>query len=555
MAETELERLMLRIDVDVERMRRELGKVEKRTLTFRDKLNKAVDKIRKRFNRLGNSIANVGRKLSLAGTVAAAGIGVMVAQSLKATDRIGKLSKTLGISTRDLAGFKLAADLGGTSLDTFARAARQVSKNVFDFVIRDTGEAKDAFEALGITVQDLRPIMNDQTALLGLIADRFNQLEDGAVKTALAVKIFGGRAAELLPALRGGSDALLGYRAEAERLGAALSTEAVEGVEKANDAFTRLKTLFLGVRDQITAALAPALEALATFLTETLVGAIQESGGSVDKWARGIVQNVLNMLRTAIEAVGKFTIDALKLGDDVVEAFGGDLVSTETTERIARFTTRASDLFQMLADKAAAAGDAIETGIIEGGEGFDQLGKAADEVSDRITEGLKPAVDDFGKSTGAVLDSLSIDFTDLFTDGKRGFKNLADEALRQLARIAKSKLFDALEAIDPTGITSVFRNLFQRRSGGGLPPGVPALVGEAGPELIQSRSPARVLNASDTRRAMSAGQPNVTVNVTNNFSTDLQTVQQQVAQATAVMGQTVQRQVLDLLTNPGIATV
>ena len=36
-------------------------------------------------------------------------------------------------------------------MQTFAKAARNVAKNVFDFMVRGVGEAVDAFEALDIT--------------------------------------------------------------------------------------------------------------------------------------------------------------------------------------------------------------------------------------------------------------------------------------------------------------------------------------------------------------------------------------------------------------------
>ena len=55
----------------------------------------------------------------------------------------------------------------------------------------------------------LTPIMNDQTAILCLVADRMNAMEDGVAK------LLGGRAAELLPALAGGNEALLKARAGA----------------------------------------------------------------------------------------------------------------------------------------------------------------------------------------------------------------------------------------------------------------------------------------------------------------------------------------------------
>jgi len=236
------------------------------------------------------------------------GIGLLIRASLKAIDTIGKLSKTYGIATKDLRTFELAAALGGSSLATFAKAAKLVSKNVFDFVITGSGEATDAFEFLGITVEQLDPIMNDQVAVLGLIADRMNLLEDGSIKTALAYDLLGGRALELLPVLRGGSKEFEKIRREAELFGIALDEKTVQAVEAANDAMTRLKFVFIGLRDQTTAALSPALEELVDILREVVLEAANSRGG-----IRSLGQTLARILLTAVKSVGVAMIELVNL--------------------------------------------------------------------------------------------------------------------------------------------------------------------------------------------------------------------------------------------------
>lgn len=294
---------------------------------------KATDRTKGVFRAVKRSLAGISKSLfsfktAIGLAAGAAGLGLLITKSLQATDRIGKLSKTYGIATKQLGAFNLAAKLGGTNLETFARAARNVSKNVFDFVVRDTGEAKDAFVALGISAEDLKPIMNDNVALIGRIADEFNKMEDGAIKTALAVKLLGGRAVELLPALAGGSEGFARIALEADRFGIALSTRAVRNVEKANDEFTRLTSVFKGLTDQTVAALSPAFSALFTNIRNFILE-LADSQGGIEQFAQNIAVKILGVARSAIDG-----LERLKDATASLRSFLG--LATEDEKRLTR---------------------------------------------------------------------------------------------------------------------------------------------------------------------------------------------------------------------------
>ena len=57
---------------------------------------------------------------------------------LKSIDNIGKLSRTLGLTTEQLGTLQHMANLSGTSLDTFARSVRILDKGALDFVSKGT---------------------------------------------------------------------------------------------------------------------------------------------------------------------------------------------------------------------------------------------------------------------------------------------------------------------------------------------------------------------------------------------------------------------------------
>ncbi len=353
-------------------------------------------RVRRSMRRIGSAVRRAARAFaSFRGAVAAvagvAGLGLLVRASLRATDRIGKLSRTFGIATRDLAAFRLAADLGGTSLDTFARAARTLAKNTFDFVDRGIGEAKDAFEALGLTAADVEPVMNDHVRLMGLVADRLNAMEDGAVKTALAYKLFGGRAIEILPALEGGAKALEGYRDEAERLGIAMSTRAVRGVEAANDAVTRLFTLFRGVRDQVVAALAPAIETLANFITNELVAAIKTSGGTVESWAGSVAVSILATIKQVMIGIERFANRAIKLANDVRRAFGMDPIEFRVVMPTATIDAMIAAI-RRWGEVGATAAERVEAGMEDAKGAIEGVNTAAADAGGAFARFAEDAI-------------------------------------------------------------------------------------------------------------------------------------------------------------------
>ncbi len=279
-------------------------------ISAEDKTKIALMSVRRRMRSLRKTVFSL--KTSVIGLSGIGGFGLLIKSSLSSIDVIGKMSKTYGIATEELAAFKIAAELGGSSLQTFAKAAKQVSKNTFDFVVKGTSEAKTSFETLGITVEDLKPIMNDNVALIGLIADGLNKLDDGAIKTALAYELLGGRALELLPALSGGTEQLKKYREEAVLFGTALSKDAVLGVEKTNDSISRLGFLFKGLRDQTVAALAPAIKSAVDNFRDWILE-IAEAEGGVKSFAQSMAVSILRAIKVVIAGLRAFldNIDAL----------------------------------------------------------------------------------------------------------------------------------------------------------------------------------------------------------------------------------------------------
>lgn len=104
-------------------------------------------------------------------------------------------------------------------------------------------------------------------------------MEDGALKTSLAVQLFGKSGADLIPLLNSGRDGLAAMANESDRLGATISTKSAKAAEKFNDTLTTVGQVLQGVVNQVMEAALPAIQSLANTLASPEFAAAAQSLG------------------------------------------------------------------------------------------------------------------------------------------------------------------------------------------------------------------------------------------------------------------------------------
>ena len=187
-------------------------------------------------------------------------------------DNASKLAARLGMTYGEFAGLSLAADLAGVSMDTIGKAS-QKAEIAFAKAAGGSKVATAAFAGLGLSVEEL----NGMSA-----ADRFEAIASAIAaiptegqRAEAAVQLFGKAGSELLPLFAGGAEGIKQARAEADRLGLALTTTQGREVEKMNDSFTMVGKTIEGVVQQVTAFLAPAV----TKISNAFVKMVGDIGG------------------------------------------------------------------------------------------------------------------------------------------------------------------------------------------------------------------------------------------------------------------------------------
>jgi len=288
-------------------------------INAKDKTKRAFGTLKRGLKGVSKAIFNM--KTGLAAAAGVAGLGLIIRNSLISIDKIGKLSRQIFIGTEELSAFRLAASLGGTSLEAFAKGARTMAVGINDWLVKGTGIAKDAFEQLNITQDDLRATNGDLMAQFELVADALQNVKNEGDKTAIAYKLFGGRNIELLTAMEAGTAGMVAMGKEAKRFGLVLTKDMVKAVEDANDSIGRTKSLFTGVSNHMTVALAPAIEKVSTTLRNQLLKYVEDTHKSMELFGQYLGVKF-------IETIGKIGSGFITLKYKIID-FGKHLENIE----------------------------------------------------------------------------------------------------------------------------------------------------------------------------------------------------------------------------------
>lgn len=214
--------------------------------------------------------ATLGLTAAAAG---AAGVWALVAPSMDEIDGLAKASDKLGITTEKLAGLRLAAEESDVSVGNFDKGLVKMLRSVAE-VSGGVGEAKDAFAALGLNASQMIAMSPDEQ--FRLIAEAMEGIPSSAEKLDVAMSIFGRAGADMVNVLALGKEGMDEAQQAAERLGLAISRDAAEKVEKANDAMGRIGKSATGLGHSLAIALAPAIETTSYALTDLVKGISQD---------------------------------------------------------------------------------------------------------------------------------------------------------------------------------------------------------------------------------------------------------------------------------------
>ena len=238
----------------------------------------AVDQTKAAFASIDKSLGNLKvalGALSIAATSAA--IANFVKKQIDAQDALNDMSERTGVAVDQLSKLNYVAKLSDVSTQQLQTGLIRLNRGMVE-AAQNTGEARKAFTAMGISIYNTDGTLKTNVQLLEESAAKFATYEDGAQKTALAVAIFGRQGADLIPLLNQGADGIKKYGDELQRLGGVVTPEAAKQAAQFNDNIDKLSFNFAGLGRSLGNIVLPYM----IRFTDELVTARKNSLGLID---------------------------------------------------------------------------------------------------------------------------------------------------------------------------------------------------------------------------------------------------------------------------------
>jgi hypothetical protein len=233
-------------------------------------------------------IAKIGAAFS--GVSIAAGAAIKFAADFQ--DATIKSARSAGVAVASFSSLNYAAKMSGVSTE-------ELSKNLVK--LQNPSEtAARTFKDLGIKTKDASGKLKDQSTLLAELSDKFAQIENPALKSQAAVRIFGEQGAKMVSMLEGGSKALSEARKEADAFGQIVSEKAGKNAEAFNDNLSKVTMGLTGVRNVVA-------ESAIEFINQSqALEKVQDVLKNVISWWRGLSDNTRETIMQVAAGVAAF---------------------------------------------------------------------------------------------------------------------------------------------------------------------------------------------------------------------------------------------------------
>ena len=203
--------------------------------------------------------------IALAALTAAAGAAgvAMIRSGLQTVDAQAKLAQSMQTTVESVQALTWAGELAGVSMGEIEQVTKKLTTRLSEAATA-SGSAVGALQRLNLTAAGLQALPLDQRIVA--IQEALTNLVPEAERAAVASDLFGDRAA--LAFLRIDPATLREAAQDVRDFGVAVSASDAAQIERTGDALARLNLIGLGLTNRLTAAVAPALETVATALAD-----------------------------------------------------------------------------------------------------------------------------------------------------------------------------------------------------------------------------------------------------------------------------------------------
>jgi hypothetical protein len=264
---------------DYSRLQLELAKSDAQAVKLKQSLedikNVKVEQIADKFKDVGEGIEAAGKKLSVFSAAAAgaiAGAVKLAKDAVETGDEIATLADKYDMSTKAIQRWQYVAMQTDVEMDTLLKSMQKAQSAFAEQAAGGTNAAVKALEALGLSFKDFD---SGEEAFEALIA-RLSAVDDRTLQVAYTTDILGDRfAANLIPMLKAGKDAIMQYTAEFESVGY-LSEETVNQLASLDNEVNKVTAQFELAKTELGVSMIPIYEKLVDVLQNYVIPALQK---------------------------------------------------------------------------------------------------------------------------------------------------------------------------------------------------------------------------------------------------------------------------------------
>lgn len=260
------------------------------------KSDKAIDGAAGKAKKLVGGLGKVALVGGAAFAAAGAGALKMATSAAESTDRIDKMSQKLGISRQGFQEWDFILSQSGTSIDSMTAGMKTLTNSVDD-ARKGTGAGAEAFERLGISMEDLEG--KSQEEVFEMTVSALQGVTDETERAALANDLLGRSGQELAPLLNAGADSIDNMKEQAHDLGLVMGDEAIDAGVQFTDTMDQLKRSFGVVASEVGTALMPIFQEMAQLVIDHMPE-IKKIFSTVFKVIGTVVSTVVKIFKNDI---------------------------------------------------------------------------------------------------------------------------------------------------------------------------------------------------------------------------------------------------------------
>ena len=210
---------------------------------------------------IGNTIGGLREIAEITGVAfAAEKLGEFVKEMAELGEKTENTAAALGISAEKYSLMSRAMQLVGGDAELAARGLIILQTKLVEAVENPASKAREAFLAMGISLDEMKAGLADVPAFLLRYADGFKAMGEGAARTAALHDTLGRSMKGAVPYLRDGADGIRRLNEEAKNTGAPFSEDEVKRLAELGKEINTLGEDFDGLRKAIVLGLIDPIE-------------------------------------------------------------------------------------------------------------------------------------------------------------------------------------------------------------------------------------------------------------------------------------------------------